>query len=256
MDPHGSLIGTMNPMTSRAADPTQSPLVDEAGDLLDLLIEQVVDYAIFALDVKGNVASWNLGAQRIKGYAPVEIIGRPYELFFSEEDRAAEKPRLILAHARAHGRYYEEAWRVRKDGSRFWASICVTALHDAGGRLRGFAKITRDLSERRRAEEEARVAAAERAARNQAEMDERAVRRSRDQLDLILKHVAEGVTAQGPDGRIIYANDAAARLTGLDSAEVMLATPRDVLVGAFDVFREDGSLFPADELPGRRALRG
>src|SRR5499427_10398448 len=120
----------------------------EPARLLDLLIEQVVDYAIFVLDRQGNIASWNPGAQRIKGYAPSEIIGKPYELFFTEEDRRARKPWEILSAARKEGRYREEGWRVRKDGSRFWASIVVTALHDQSGEVRGFAKITHDLTER------------------------------------------------------------------------------------------------------------
>src|SRR5678816_4277018 len=110
---------------------------DEAVDLLDLLIEQVVDYAIFALDRNGNIASWNTGAQRIKGYAPHEIIGKPYEMFFTEADRAAGKPNEILTHTRIHGRFQEEGWRVRKDGERFWASVTVTALRDETGELKG-----------------------------------------------------------------------------------------------------------------------
>jgi PAS domain S-box-containing protein len=228
----------------------------EAEDLLDLLVEQVVDYAIFVIAPSGTIASWNPGAQRIKGYTRDEIVGKPYGAFFTEEDRRAGKPDQILQHARTHGRYQEEGWRVRKDGRRFWASVVVTALQDRTGVLRGFAKITRDLSERRVAEEEARRLAEERAARRQAELDEREVRRSRDQLALILRHIAEGVTAQGPDGRLIFANDAAARLSGFESAEAMLAAPAAAIVDSFEVFHEDGRPFPMAELPGRIALRG
>src|SRR6478609_2142255 len=94
-----------------------------ASSLLDLLMEQVVDYAIFVIDPDGNIASWNPSAERIKGYAPEEIIGKPYAVFFAEEDRRAGKPGAILAQARSQGHYTEEGWRVRKDGSRFWASI-------------------------------------------------------------------------------------------------------------------------------------
>jgi PAS domain S-box-containing protein len=229
---------------------------DEAVDLLDLLIEQVVDYAIFALDSAGNIASWNTGAERIKGYAPHEIIGKPYAVFFTEVDRQAGKPAEILAHTRIHGRYQEEGWRVRKDGKRFWASVVVTALRDESGELKGFAKITRDLTERRRADEEARHAAEERAARRQAELDEREVRRSRDQLDLILRSIAEGVTAQAPDGRLIFANDAAANLCGFESAAAMMAADPQAIVDSFEVSREDGTPYPPAELPGRLALQG
>src|SRR4051794_27753249 len=140
---------------------------EHAGDLLDLLFEQVVDYAIYILDPAGRIATWNRGAQRIKGYSPDEIIGEPYAIFFTEEDRRAGKPQNILSHAQANGRYQEEGWRVRKDGSRFWASVVMTALRDPTGELRGFAKITRDLTDRQRADEEARRAAEEGAARRQ-----------------------------------------------------------------------------------------
>jgi PAS domain S-box-containing protein len=223
-------------------------------DLLDLLIEQVADYAIYVVDRAGNIASWNLGAQRIKGYTPDEIIGRPYELFFTEQDRLARKPAEILAAARQHGRYREEGWRVRKDGSRFWASIVMTALRDDSGEVQGFAKITRDLTEQRNAEEEARRAGEERAARRQAELDEREVRRSRDQLDLILRSIAEGVTAQDSTGRVVFANDAAAHLCGFDSEASMLATPQDQILGGFEIYREDGTPLPLEGLPGRIAL--
>jgi PAS domain S-box-containing protein len=228
----------------------------EAVDLLPLLIEQVVDYAIFVVDKHGNIASWNPGAERIKGYAPDEIIGRPYSVFFTEEDRAAGKPDRILSHARTHGRFQEEGWRVRKDGSCFWASIVVTALHDGFGAFRGFAKITRDLTERREAEDAARVAAAEQAARRQAELDERQVRRSRDQLDLILRSITEGVTVQTPQDKLVFVNDAAARLCGFDSADAFLAASGEEIFGKFEILREDGTPFPVDELPGRLALQG
>jgi PAS domain S-box-containing protein len=229
---------------------------DQTVDLLDLLIEQVVDYAIYVLDRDGRVASWNPGAQRIKGYAPSEIIGQPYALFFTDEDRRAGKPDQILAQARAQGRYQEEGWRVRKDGSRFWASAVVTALRDRQGELRGFAKITRDLTERRLADEAARRAGEERAARRQAEIDEREMRRDRDQLDLILRSIAEGVTVQTPDHKLAFANDAAAQLCGFDSAQALLAAPREAILNAFEVYREDGTRFPPEELPGRIALTG
>jgi PAS domain S-box-containing protein len=225
----------------------------DAAGLLDLLLEQVVDYAIFVIDHAGNIASWNSGAQRIKGYTPQEIIGQPYARFFTEEDKRAGKPDEILSRVRAHGRFEEEGWRVRKDGSRFWASVVVTALRDAAGELKGFAKITRDLTERRQADEEARRGGEERAARRQEEIDAREIRRSRDQLDLILRSIAEGVTAQTPDGKLIFANDAAARLTGFDSAEAMLATPPEQIMARFEVSREDGTPFPVDQLPGRLA---
>jgi len=124
-----------------------------------LLIDAVVDYAIFMLDRSGNVASWNPGAQRAKGYSPDEIVGRHFSVFYTDEDALAGKPARLLAAARDHGRAQDEGWRVRKDGSRFWASVVISAVRDEGGELVGFAKITRDLTESRRLNELERVAA-------------------------------------------------------------------------------------------------
>ncbi|HVR62919.1 MAG TPA: PAS domain S-box protein [Polyangia bacterium] len=228
----------------------------DAADLLALLVEQVVDYAIFVIDKDGKIASWNPGAQRIKGYAADEIIGKPYEVFFEEKDRAAGKPAEILSHVRSHGRFQEEAWRVRKDGTRLWASVVVTALHDRRGVFRGFAKITRDLTERRQAEESARSATAEQAARRQAELDEREVRRSRDQLDLILRSITEGVIVQTPEQKLIFANDAAARLCGFESADALLSASLPQVLDMFEMLGEDGAPIPLDELPAKIALQG
>jgi PAS domain S-box-containing protein len=114
-----------------------------------LLIEGVVDYAIFMLDPEGMVASWNAGAQRINGYAREEILGKHLSRFFTAEDIEAGRPWEEIAQARRDGRAEAEGWRVRKDGTRFWARAVLSALHDQNGQLRGFAKVTQDLSERR-----------------------------------------------------------------------------------------------------------
>ncbi len=222
----------------------------------ELLVEQVIDYAIFMLSPDGHVATWNPGAERIKGYRAAEIIGRPYATFFTPEDRAAGKPDRILDRVRAEGRYEEEGWRLRKDGQRFWASIVVTAMRDSRGALTGFAKITRDLTERQRAEENARHLAAEQAARRQAELDQEELRRSRDQLRLILGAISEGVTVQAPDGRLVFANDAAAQLSGFDSAQEMLTAPLTSFRQRFEVMREDGAPMTPEELPSRQAFGG
>jgi PAS domain S-box-containing protein len=116
-----------------------------------LLVEAVQDYAIFMLDPEGRVMSWNAGAQRIKGYRSDEIIGRHFRVFYPEEAKEIEHPEHELLLARARGRYEEEGWRIRKDGSRFWASVVITAVYDSSGTLIGFAKVTRDMSERRQA---------------------------------------------------------------------------------------------------------
>ena len=118
-----------------------------------LLVDSVRDYAIFMLDPEGVVQSWNRGAQAIKGYDASEIVGRHFSTFYTPEDKAARKPEIELAAAREHGRVEDEGWRVRKDGTLFWANVVVTAVYGPDGDLRGFAKVTRDMSERRRLEE-------------------------------------------------------------------------------------------------------
>jgi PAS domain S-box-containing protein len=116
-----------------------------------LLVEGVVDYALYMLDLDGVVTSWNVGGQRIKGYAPDEIIGQHFSRFYTEGDRANGKPLRALLTAREQGRYEEEGWRVRKDGTFFWASVIIDPIYE-DGTLVGFAKITRDITERREAQ--------------------------------------------------------------------------------------------------------
>jgi PAS domain S-box-containing protein len=117
-----------------------------------LLVEGVTDHAIFMLDPNGYVMTWNTGAERIKGYAADEIIGRHFSTFYPPDVAEAGWPDHEIQVATETGRFVEEGWRIRKDGSKFWANVTITALRDESGRLRGFAKLTRDLSERKRAE--------------------------------------------------------------------------------------------------------
>jgi PAS domain S-box-containing protein len=121
---------------------------------LRLLVEGVTEYAIFMLDTSGHILSWNSGAQRIKGYTISEIIGRHFSIFYLPEDIADDKPSRELVIATAEGRYAEEGWRVRRDGAVFWANVLITALFDGHGKLQGFAKVTRDMTERKQAEEQ------------------------------------------------------------------------------------------------------
>ena len=124
------------------------------GEQFELLVSNVVDYAIFLLDPTGVIASWNEGAERIKGYRADEIVGRHFSIFYPLEDTRNRKPEWELEVARREGRYAEEGWRLRKDGTRFWASVVITALRDETGRLRGFGKVTHDLTERHELEEQ------------------------------------------------------------------------------------------------------
>jgi len=145
----------------------------ESAGLYRLLVQSVRDYAIFALDTTGHVLTWNEGAQRIKGYTIDDILGKHFSTFYPEEEKGT-KPAMELVVAERDGRFEEEGWRVRKDGSQFWANVVITALRDATGTLVGFAKVTRDLTERRAAQQRAiddarRVAEAEVANRAKSE---------------------------------------------------------------------------------------
>jgi PAS domain S-box-containing protein len=150
-DPDRKLIhGIARDVTEHKKAETQLAASEE---LLRLLVNSVKDYAIFLLDASGHVASWNPGAERIKGYKADEIMGRHFSCFYLPEDLACGKPERELRAAISEGRYEEEGWRIRKDGSRFFAHVIITAIKDGKGKLRGFSKVTRDITERKRGED-------------------------------------------------------------------------------------------------------
>jgi len=133
------------------ADEAQPNSTDEEARRLKQLIQAVTDYAIYMLDANGTVTSWNTGAERLKGYSEAQILGQNFSLFFTPEDRAAGKPQKALETARSVGRYEEEGWRIRRDGKRFWALAVIDTIYDVDGTVLGFAKITRDLTDRHHA---------------------------------------------------------------------------------------------------------
>lgn len=166
------------------------------------LVESVHDYAIFLLAPDGRIVSWNAGAERIKGYTAGEIIGRHFSTFYTPEALAARWPEEELRRARHLGRFEDEGWRVRKDGTRFWANVIITALQDAHGNLRGFSKITRDLTERRR--------------------QEQTLKESEETLRLLVEGVKDhAIFLLDPEGRVQSWNAGAERLHGHAAEEAL-----------------------------------
>ena len=169
--------GTLRGYAKVTRDLTQRRAQEEdlrrSEELFRLLIESVKDYAIFMLDARGMVMTWNAGAQRIKGYTPDEIIGRHFSTFYPEEDVQNGKPARELELAQRDGSVEDEGWRIRKDGTRFWANVIITAVFDRHNELRGFAKVTRDMTDRKRAEEMQQALLQQREARFHAEEERR-----------------------------------------------------------------------------------
>ena len=159
-------------------------MVQQSEDSFSLLVQAVSDYAIFILDKEGYIATWNLGAQQIKGYSADEIIGKHFSIFYPEEDLKWDKPTYELKVATEVGRFEDEGWRIRKDGTRLWANVIITALRNKDGTLRGFGKVTRDLTERKQAEEQRLQLAREQVAR--AESD--AANRAKDEFLATISH--------------------------------------------------------------------
>jgi PAS domain S-box-containing protein len=163
-----------------------------------LLVESVKDYGIFILTPEGRVDTWNAGAERLKGYAAAEIIGQHFSVFYPPADIAAGKCEMELEHATRDGRFEDEGWRIRKDGTKFWANVVITALRSEAGRMLGFAKVTRDLTERKRAEEETR------------------------RFRLLVESVRDyGIFILTPQGHVETWNEGAQRLKGYTAAEII-----------------------------------
>src|SRR5262245_26390543 len=232
----------------------QKPAVNqfqESNEQFRLLVEQVQDYAIFLITPTGHVATWNAGAERIKGYTAQEIIGQPYATFFTEEDRATGKPERLMLHAREHGRVEDEGWRVRKDGSRFWADGVLTALHAAEGHLRSYAKITRDLTERRQLDEQRSLIQALQAtaeARDQALAE---VEADRTLLHTVVRQMPAGViVAASPTGRLILGNEQVEQIW----RHPFLASANVAAYAEYGGFHLDGRPYRPEEWPLARTL--
>jgi len=152
-DSDGSVIGFAKVTRDSTKRKEAENALRRSEQTFRLLVESVQDYAIFMLDLEGRVASWNPGAERIKGYSAHEIVGEHFSIFYPLEDVAQGKPRWELEKAENDGRHEDEGWRLRKDGTRFWANVVISPMLDAHGGLIGYAKVTRDLTQQRRAEQ-------------------------------------------------------------------------------------------------------
>jgi PAS domain S-box-containing protein len=219
------------------------------ADQLRLLVEGAKDYAIFRLDPQANVASWNAGAERIKGYKAEEIVGQHFSRFYPQEAVDRGWPAHELTVAKAEGRFEDEGWRVRKDGTQFWANVVITALYDEAGTFRGFSKITRDLTERKQSEENARRLVEEATARRLAEENARIVQEQKERLHVTLASIGDAVISTDAEGRVDYLNPVAEELVGWTTADATGCNLEDV----FHIVNEDTRL-PVEN-PAMRALR-
>ncbi len=164
------------------------------------LVEGITDYEIFMLDPTGHITSWNIGAEKSKGYRPDEIIGKHHSIFFRDEDIGRGLPEMELKIAGDKGRFEDEGWRVRKDGSLFWASVVITALRDSEGYLRGFSKVIRDITERKRAEE--------------------TLRDSEEKYRIIAETASDAIITIDQGSVIVFANPATEKIFGYNPAEI------------------------------------
>jgi PAS domain S-box-containing protein len=203
----------------------------ESQERFRLLVDGVKDHAIFMLDPQGRIVSWNAGAERIWGYSAAEITAREFSCFYPEEDINAGRPQENLKLAAATGRLETEGWRIRKDGSVFWANVVMSALHDPSGNLRGFVKVTRDVTERRRTEQ--------------------ALEQLRRQHELILNAAGDGIGGVNHSGACTFINPSGAHMLGWKQEELIGQPLHDFIHHS----NSDGTPHPAQECRLLEALR-
>ncbi|WP_247002092.1 PAS domain S-box protein [Halosolutus gelatinilyticus] len=203
---------------------TERPGRRPDGKEFTALVDAVEDYAIFMLNPDGRIVSWNEGAKRIKGYAADDIVGDHFSTFYTDSDVDDGVPDRNLKAATRDGRVEDEGWRVRRDGSRFWANVTITAIRADDGSLRGFTKVTRDMTERREHEQR--------------------LRRERDLVERILETVPVSILVSTADGEIVRTNRQLLDGLGVDESAL-----DDSDLGSWDVYDDDGNPIPTDELP-------
>ncbi|WP_458209123.1 PAS domain-containing protein [Haladaptatus sp. NG-SE-30] len=193
------------------------------------LVDAVEEYAIFMLDPDGHIVTWNEGAKQIKGYDTAEIIGEHFSVFYTDEDVREDVPTHNLAVAANEGRVEDEGWRVRKNGSRFWANVTISAIRDEDGTLRGYTKVTRDMTERRE--------------------NERQIREDRDLIEQVLETVPLGISVIDSDGTLVRANSRAIDRLGIDPSNL-----DQYGVSSWELHDEDGESIPPGERPFDRVV--
>ena len=202
----------------------------ENEELFRLLVEAVQDYAIYAVDLKGTILTWNKGAENLKGYTEEEIIGSNFSRFYTPEDIASHHPEENLEFALRHGSFEEEGWRVRKNGQRFWAEVLMTAIKDQHGETIGFSKITRDLTEKKAIEKRA-------------------------QLEAVVQAMNDGVIVFDHRGEVVFVNEAQATICGYSTAKEM-KRDLDYFASVFELKTPDGNHLPVSNWPISRVMRG
>ncbi|WP_224448617.1 PAS domain S-box protein [Haloprofundus salilacus] len=213
----------------RPGEERQSAAAESERTEFRAFVSAVKDYAIFMLEPDGTIASWNEGAGRIKGYRGDEIVGEHFSKFYTDDDVEKRVPEQNLAAAVADGRTVDEGWRVRNDGSKFWANVTITAIRDDDGELRGFTKVTRDMTERREYEQ--------------------SLREERDLTERILETAPVSIGVFDPDGRLVRANSRLLTRHGLETSDL----PEYSLAPA-DVYDAEGEPIPIEELPWKRVV--
>lgn len=214
------IIQTMSSLSSESfsenGKPIKSSLPRLAEEKFDRLIAEVEDYAIVLLDTSGIIVSWNKGAEKIKGYAEAEITGKSFKIFYTPEDETAGVPDTLLDYARRNNKANHEGWRVKKNGSRFWGNVVITAIHNDQGEVTGFLKVTRDLTERKIAEDRLVASAAELRVKN----DE--LRQSEERYHRMISEVQDyAILLLSDSGEILNWNTGAEYIKGYSASEIV-----------------------------------
>ncbi|MBY0471286.1 MASE1 domain-containing protein [bacterium] len=229
--------------------------LQQSEERFRLMVENVKDYAIMMLDPQGRIATWNEGAQHLTGFEPHEVLGKHFSIFYLSEDVEAQKPEMQLAQSQIEGRFQDESWRVKKDGSRFWCHIALTAVRGRSGELLGFSVVTRDLTEQRLVQAELLRSYDDLERRVKVRTEE--LDHSRNQLNIILSGITDGIVVTDDRGQIVYANETGTAMCGFADLQTFLKTPPYTEVAdGIGIFDENSNPFPLELLPSRLVFSG